>query len=220
MREISLDGKVTSLTSVDALTLEQKYFPSTNNNSDGPVDIEEFIVKLKELSQFSDERNEEIFQFLQSSCDRSEDCPAEFSLVECPTKEARTAVHQLIKKYFSLVIDSDTITVEGVQWVRLLPKHKAKKGAKKWRPQWPNTVPEYLHFILLKENVDTMTAITHLTKLLRIKQDSLRFAGTKDKRAVTAQWISAFRLRPSQLTRFNNMKTPLVRVGNYSYRKY
>lgn len=65
-----------------------------------------------------------------------------------------------------------------------------------------------------------MSAINQLTKMLRIKQDSLRFCGTKDKRAVTAQWITGYRLKPSQLYRFNKLKFPLIRVGDFSYGIY
>ena len=219
-----MTGEIAFLKSLDGSTLESTYFPS--NNSTLPTDINtsisEFISQLNTLHNFNNkEREEEISQFLLNSFDRLDDSPSEFLLIECQTKETRTKVHQLIKKYFQLFLESDTVNAEGgIQWIRLLSKHKMKKGAKKWRPEWPKTIPDYLQFILLKENIDTMTAISQLTKLLRVKQDSLRFCGTKDKRGITAQWVTAYRLKPSQLYRFNNMKFPLIRIGDFSFGRF
>ena len=110
--------------------------------------------------------------------------------------------------------------VDGVQWVRLIAKHKSGKGAKKWRQQWPKNVGDYLKFKILKENVDTMSAVTTVCKTLRCKNDAIKFAGTKDKRAVTVQWATMYRCKPSTLSRLNHFRfPPVVRFGDFSYGK-
>ncbi len=42
---------------------------------------------------------------------------------------------------------------------------------------------EYLHFTLYKENKDTMDAVNHIARMLKIKSSNFGFAGTKDRRA-------------------------------------
>jgi hypothetical protein len=216
-----LSGEVARLNTLNGKVLEDSLFPKTDSGLDVETSILEFVSSLRTtVSEISAERESEITTFLHNSCDKVEDCPTDFLLAACPGKEVRTALHQLIKKYFQHYIDSDTSTIEGVQWVRLLPKHKSKQQSNRIRraPQWPKDVPDYLKFKMLKENIDTMTALNYVTKTLRIKQDALRFAGTKDKRAVTCQWITAFRLKPTIFNRFNNMKyPPFIRFGDFSY---
>ena len=45
---------------------------------------------------------------------------------------------------------------------------------------WPSSVPDYLQFVLLKENCDTMSVTANMSKLLRLKAGSSAFgyAGT------------------------------------------
>jgi hypothetical protein len=186
-----LNHEIASLSSLDGKGYEETIFPSTNGTElDVDSSITNFTTSLKELVEMNDSRETEISVFLQGACDRSDECPSQFLLAAGPSKELRTKMHQLIKKYFQPYLDSDTMTVDGVQWIRLLAKHKPLKGAKKWRAQWPSTLPNYLKFKILKENIDTMSAVNFISKHLRIKQDTIKFAGTKDKRAVTVQWAT------------------------------
>lgn len=102
--------------------------------------------------------------------------------------------------------------------MRLMAKHKATKGAKKWRQPWPKHVGDYLQFKILKENVDTLTAVNTACKVLKCKNDAIKFAGTKDKRAVTVQWATVYRMRPAALCRLNSFRfPPVVRFGDFSY---
>ena len=110
--------------------------------------------------------------------------------------------------------------MEGLQWIRLIAKHKTPKGAKKWRQQWPKGLGDYLQFKIIKENVDTLTAVHSTCKVLKCKSDAIKFAGTKDKRAVTVQWASIYRMKPSALCRLNAFKYyPIIRFGDFTYGK-
>ena len=56
---------------------------------------------------------------------------------------------------------------------------------------------EYLQFVLYKENVETNKALASIAALLRIKAKNRLFInGTKDKRAATAQFVTAYRVKP------------------------
>jgi hypothetical protein len=226
-----LNGEVARLNSLDGKAYEASVFPSNNSTDlvDSGASIADFLTQLKEVVALTQEREVEISVFLQSCCDRSDDCPSQFLLAPAASKEIRTSIHQLVKRFFQQYLDSDTTkptpasdsaeasASDSVQWIRLLSKHKLPKGTKKWRPQWPTNLPNYLKFVILKENIDTMTAANFISKQLRIKQDTIRFAGTKDKRAVTVQWATAYRMKPSALCRLNGMRAPFIRIGDFSY---
>lgn len=63
-----------------------------------------------------------------------------------------------------------------------------------------------------------MDAINLLSKLLKIKTGVFGYAGTKDRRAVTTQWISAYRVRAEQLQSLNSSLRNLC-LGNFKYCK-
>ncbi|TGJ80100.1 hypothetical protein E0Z10_g8662 [Xylaria hypoxylon] len=74
----------------------------------------------------------------------------------------------------------------------------------------------YLHFSLYKENKDTMDALNHMAKTLRIHPKAFGAAGTKDRRAVTVQRVSIKGRNPNSLVvvneRINNIK-----IGDFKY---
>lgn len=51
---------------------------------------------------------------------------------------------------------------------------------------------KYLYFKLLKSNVDTMSALYRLSKILGCSQKLLSVAGLKDKRGITTQRVSLY----------------------------
>ena len=48
--------------------------------------------------------------------------------------------------------------------------------------------------MLYKENIDSAHALGLMARLLRVSQSALSVAGTKDKRAVTVQHVTAFKV--------------------------
>ncbi len=60
---------------------------------------------------------------------------------------------------------------------------------------------EYVHFILEKYNWDTIRAITQLSRVLRVSLKRFGYAGTKDKRALTRQRVSAWRISEEELSK-------------------
>jgi len=78
----------------------------------------------------------------------------------------------------------------------------------------------YLHFTLYKENKDTMDAINHIARMLKIKSSNFGFAGTKDRRAATTQRMSVFHQGTStDSLNWLNSKAPNIKVGDFSYAK-
>jgi tRNA pseudouridine13 synthase len=58
---------------------------------------------------------------------------------------------------------------------------------------------EYTHFTLEKRDWDTLRAIKTMARALRVSHKRFGFAGTKDKRAVTRQRVSVWRVGPEEL---------------------
>ena len=72
---------------------------------------------------------------------------------------------------------------------------------------------EYTIFWMEKFNWDTHRAVGEIAKRLHIGTKRLGIAGTKDKRAVTKQRISAWKIEPEQL---KNIKIRDIKIYNFS----
>jgi len=61
---------------------------------------------------------------------------------------------------------------------------------------------DYLHFKLMKSNIDTMGGLFRLSKILGCNQKLLSVAGLKDKRGVTTQKVSLYNCQPNIFEKF------------------
>lgn len=91
-----------------------------------------------------------------------------------------------------------------------------EKDAWNGHKRWPDGVPQFLEFTLCKENKDTGDAIGILSRILHVKPKAFGFAGTKDRRGVTSQRMTLFRVRAARMAKLNLHG---MRVGNYRYVK-
>jgi len=72
----------------------------------------------------------------------------------------------------------------------------------------------YTHFTLVKENWDTMRALKEIGQRLGVSRDRFQFAGTKDKRAVTAQRVSAYKI---PIERLRAVKIKDIVLKDFTY---
>ena len=95
-----------------------------------------------------------------------------------------------------------------------------ESNQKQWtKPTWEELGGEYLHFTLFKENKDTMECISWLAKEMNMKPGSFQFAGTKDRRAVTVQRVSVYRvLADRMVSAGRTLKN--AKIGNLEYRPF
>ena len=63
--------------------------------------------------------------------------------------------------------------------------------------------------------MDTQAALSQLSRFLRCKPSVFGFAGTKDKRAVTVQQVTAHRLAPGRLAGLNKALPPGLKLGDF-----
>ena len=97
------------------------------------------------------------------------------------------------------------------------PNHETwKNSVARGKSRWKELGGDYLHFTLYKENKDTMESISYLARQLNMKPQAFHFAGTKDRRGVTVQRISAYRIL---IDRVINVGKTLFNayVGDYEY---
>ena len=80
--------------------------------------------------------------------------------------------------------------------------------------RWPQDLPQYLEFTLCKENKDTGDTIGVLSRILHVKPKVFGFAGTKDRRGVTSQRVTLYKVRASRLAK---LKLRGIKIGDYRY---
>jgi tRNA pseudouridine13 synthase len=84
---------------------------------------------------------------------------------------------------------------------------------------WQDLGGEYLHFTLYKENKDTMEVVSFLASQLKLHTRNIQFSGTKDRRAVTVQRMSVYRLREDRLAGLGrNLRN--AKIGGFKYESY
>uniref|UniRef100_A0A8C3YLY7 Pseudouridylate synthase 7 homolog n=1 Tax=Catagonus wagneri TaxID=51154 RepID=A0A8C3YLY7_9CETA len=133
------------------------------------------------------------------------------------TKEKRTIIHQGIKSLFP-GLETKTEDREGKKYIVAYHAAGKKALANPRKHSWPKSRGSYCHFVLYKENKDTMDAINLLSKYLRVKPNIFSYMGTKDKRAITVQEIAVLKITAQRLAHLNKCLMNF-KLGNFSYQK-
>ncbi|XP_065829927.1 pseudouridylate synthase 7 homolog [Oscarella lobularis] len=128
-------------------------------------------------------------------------------------KLKRGRIHEAIKAKFPQLESSTKDDGEE----KVIYVVRATKSNKSRRNPWPKSRGgDYCRFVLYKEYKDTADAISLMAKFINAKPTLFAFAGSKDKRAVTVQAASAYRVSAETLAKLNE-KLRNIRVGNFSY---
>ncbi|CAG9766059.1 unnamed protein product [Ceutorhynchus assimilis] len=131
------------------------------------------------------------------------------------SKEDRKAIHLCVKSYFGPAVVASTVTAdEKTNMVFKKPDSKAKDN----RTPWPEDTPEFVHFILYKEMIDTMATCMKLSQSLGIPAAKISYAGVKDKRAKTTQWLCIKKYQPAKLLA-KVRKIRNMRVGKFEFKE-
>lgn len=154
-------------------------------------------------------------------------------------RETRTRIHQEIRRIFHSKLESSTDDA-GNMIISALPHVQSRYGARplgngdsghsrgpnqngakrsnpqKKPPNWKELGGDFLHFTLYKENKDTMESISWLAKQLQMMPKHFEFAGTKDRRGVTAQRVSVYRVQIDRLISAGR-SLKYANVGDFEY---
>ncbi|XP_069833872.1 pseudouridylate synthase 7 homolog [Dendropsophus ebraccatus] len=133
------------------------------------------------------------------------------------SKEKRTIIHQAVKGLFP-GLETKTEDRDGKKYI--IAYHAAGKKAlsNPRKHSWPKSRGSFCHFVLYKENKDTMDAINVLSKFLRVKPNIFSYMGTKDKRAITVQTIAVLKISAQRLSHLNKCLMNF-KLGNFTYQK-
>ncbi|KAK9173900.1 tRNA pseudouridine synthase TruD family protein [Cryptosporidium meleagridis] len=85
--------------------------------------------------------------------------------------------------------------------------------------RWDPNIPDYIHFTIYKENRDTADAINMISKCLKRNHKSFGIAGLKDRRGITVQRASAYRVLKEQLIYSTASKIwdRNIRISDFKY---
>ncbi|XP_060548661.1 pseudouridylate synthase 7 homolog isoform X3 [Pantherophis guttatus] len=134
------------------------------------------------------------------------------------TKEKRTIIHQAVKSLFP-GLETKTENQDGKKCIVAYHAAGKKSLANPRKHSWPKSRGNYCHFVLYKENKDTMDAINVLSKYLRVKPTIFSYMGTKDKRAITVQKIAVLKITAQRLAHLNKCLMN-CKLGNFSYKNH
>ncbi|CAB4410147.1 unnamed protein product [Rhizophagus irregularis] len=133
-------------------------------------------------------------------------------------KNKRKAIHQFFKDHFG-----DKLNTEANDGVIKVSMHtdktrKDRRSRQQKNDIWDALGGSYCQFTLYKENKDTIEAINFLSKLIKVHAKTFSYAGTKDRRAITVQKVTANRIKAERLLGLNsNLKG--MKLGNFEYVK-
>lgn len=133
------------------------------------------------------------------------------------SKDERTKLHQLLREAFQSRLESKT-TAEN-NFVITLATNPAKGARTKLDKSQMGQAKDYLHFVLYKENKDTMEVVNLISKFLRIPPRAISYAGTKDRRGVTAQLACISRVKVERLNGLNKTLRG-VKLGSFKYEDF
>lgn len=164
-----------------------------------------------------------------------------FVVLPALEKEQRKSVHEWVRNALKCA-HADTldgkIRIWHAKFEKEMPNYKAfgtskkrkmsdKAMRKKARTDWPEDRPDFLKFVMYKENCDTTTATKDVSR--RGSTARIGYAGMKDKRGITSQFCTMYRTLPEQIA---NGKHPqrgggggntkqkgysIVHIGNFEY---
>lgn len=144
-------------------------------------------------------------------------------------RDLRTKIHQAIRRIFTSQLESSadgegnlTITAASNRFKRKAQGHRGNntgRGSGGGRVSWDELGGPYLHFTIYKENKDTMEVISYLARTMKMNPKTFQFAGTKDRRGVTAQRACVLRVQAERLANMNKSLRNAC-LGDFEYRKH
>ncbi|XP_071684585.1 uncharacterized protein [Lolium perenne] len=240
VHEVARDGALVRLTSFD---LPDEDVDAEDEEADPDPDLPHTLESFRLLCGDADA--DTLREFLSRV---SEDDSNVSPIILSPDadKAHRSEVHDFFKRNFKFLATDTVEHSDGVQRcirVRLKSGPRGRRNFREkarnrtgmgssrhsgWRDDrpfdsrvsviWPYHLGKYLRFHLYKENKDTQEALRVIGKMLGLQPRAFGFAGTKDKRAITTQQVTLFRVHASRLAALNN-KLIGIKVGDFNYVK-
>ena len=187
-----------------------------------------------ELDSYLGSETTELILNLYNSVQDLSESQKRSSIVRVPViqdRALRTKVHKAIRRIFRGKLETftdarDTITVSampsgpgGARSTESRNFVSASAESTTWRrPMWEELGGDHLHFTVYKENKDTMEVVSSLARQLSLQSRTFQFAGTKDRRGITVQRVSAYRVLAKRLAGLSsNLRGS--KLGDFAYQR-
>lgn len=215
VNEIGVDGEVVHLTDA-GFPIEDKKPKKPREKSDEPK-LVEITVSDEDKEELIKIFGEEDFNLLMENViGKSRKL---VSTKKFTDKKERTEVHQQVRRIFNGKLETSTDLDNAIIVTVAKSGNKSRSNdnrAKNQNAFGLGPKKAYLHFVLYKQNKDTMEAANMICKFTRLNPRSIRYAGTKDRRAVTVQKMC---IAKGDVTRINSLNKQLrgIKLGSFSY---
>uniref|UniRef100_A0AAG5DKS8 TRUD domain-containing protein n=1 Tax=Anopheles atroparvus TaxID=41427 RepID=A0AAG5DKS8_ANOAO len=206
VNEIDADGEeaILTVTSLPKPPAADVTLSSTTDANEVPIDPNEELIRL--IKQENLDRIQEIV-------DGKGEPALEIDVTEL-SKQDRTAIHTRVKALFGSEIVGSTVTRDDRKWIRFAKYEKAMVRDRREKWLWPHP---FTYFLLYKENFDTIQATSLLAQKLHCVPSVLTYAGTKDRRAITTQWMCVKTREPAKIAAAAR-GVPNISVGNFTFK--
>uniref|UniRef100_A0A182QRH3 TRUD domain-containing protein n=1 Tax=Anopheles farauti TaxID=69004 RepID=A0A182QRH3_9DIPT len=207
VNEIGADGEEATLTD---FTLPTPPVSDTTiitaGDKEHPIDPNEELVRL--IKEENLKRIQEIVDGVDPDVR-----PVSIDVTEM-SKQDRTAIHTRVKALFGAAVVGSTVSDGDRKFIRFTKFSKGTVRDRREKWLWPHP---YTYFLLYKENLDTIQATLQLAQKLYCSPSVLTYAGTKDRRAKTTQWMCIKTREPAKIVAAAR-SLPNVRVGNFAFK--
>lgn len=235
--EVDLEGREACITTLELP--RPKYTPVEERSY---KNAEDACSAYSELYPQNEADTAALRAFLDNLVDASRDkakgfgqdgrsTPLKVTLAVCEDKAKRTRVHAIFRNcpFLPVALESKSPTDDQGHRIVVAVAGGGKRDGKdkNGKGGWKNKRNEpwsggkehrYIKFVMEKVNIDSNSALHSVSKMLRMNQKLLGTAGTKDKRAVTAQFVTLPRVEPKRLAEIGKgLSKMFVRLGNFQY---
>ncbi|XP_076128247.1 pseudouridylate synthase 7 homolog isoform X3 [Alosa pseudoharengus] len=200
VHEINKEGKTVQLDDLSIPVETEQEAPPEEPAAEAEVLTEEQKKQLEELQLFKNKEG-------NVSIEVADD-----------TKEKRTQVHRAVKNMYP-GLETKTEEKDGRKYIVAYHAAGKKALAAPRKHSWPKNRGSFCHFVLYKENKDTMDSINVLSKFLRVRPNVFSYMGTKDKRAITVQEIAVLKITAERILHLNKCLMNF-KLGNFAYKKH
>lgn len=128
----------------------------------------------------------------------------EFEIFAPYDKMDRFKIHQLVATHFDGLVATTT-----KDDVIVFQKKESEQRVSK-------IFMDYCHFTLYKSDRDTMDCVNFVSKLSKIPTKSFTYAGTKDRRSISAQRVCVYKTKIAKLESLNSELKNMV-LGDFLY---
>uniref|UniRef100_A0A672SK39 Pseudouridine synthase 7 like n=1 Tax=Sinocyclocheilus grahami TaxID=75366 RepID=A0A672SK39_SINGR len=152
---------------------------------------------FKELASLASEGEaEEFFRFSDAKVPGSA-----FTFLPDDSKEHRTSVHHFVSRWFAKLVETKSFTDQKKTFITVRLRERSKQPKKRTTAECQEEeekVTLYTAITLMKENLETLEAISYMAAVLGVLPSDLTYAGIKDKRAITYQAMVVKKVSPER----------------------